>query len=84
MDYTEKKFKDSYLCRGGAYRITATDDIDIWDEKMGPDSYFDAILLEKSPDQLVFIRYSSFEKKNHHAQLVVVLPDMPVELKELG
>lgn len=84
MNYHEMKFKVDYLCRGKAYRITATDDIDIWGEKMGPDSYFDAVLLEKSPDQLLFVRYSESEKVNHYMQYVVVLPDMPVVLKELG
>lgn len=84
MNYHEMKFKVDYLCRGKAYRITATADLDVWDDKMKPGSYFDAVLLEKSPDQLLFVRYSESEKVNHYMQYVVVLPDMPVVLKELG
>jgi hypothetical protein len=49
------------LVVGKAYTLTPNESIDIWGDIIKKNESFDAILLEKSEDELVFVRYCESE-----------------------
>ena len=79
MNYRIIKFDVDNLIVGRAYTLIPNENIDIWGETIKANESFDAILLEKYVDELVFVRYC--ETEDYKYQRFVLLPNMNVDIK---
>lgn len=79
MNYRIIKFDIDNLIAGRAYTLIPNENIDIWGETIKENESFDAILLEKYVDELVFVRYC--ETEDYKYQRFVLLPNMNVDIK---
>jgi hypothetical protein len=79
MNYRIIKFDIDNLIVGRAYTLIPNENIDIWGETIKVNESFDAILLEKYVDELVFVRYC--ETEDYKYQRFVLLPNMNVDIK---
>ena len=78
MNYRIIKFDIDILVVGKAYTIVPNESIDIWGETIKANESFDAILLEKREDELVFVRYC--ETEDYKYQRFVLIPHMNVDI----